>query len=141
MVEFNPDGSIKLIGRLGEQANAVKRDLETRRCIKVTKEVVSFSAPKKCVLHITVSDAITDDRFIDSIYKQFKEQATTPTSITKDDAKSIKIDIGSDFKRCSECTKLIEQYRDFLDGNLILKKGNCTYEGRTRKFCFEDHFE
>lgn len=141
MAEFNPDGSIKLPERLEKKKQEDSVKLKTRRCIKVKKEVVSFTAPKKCVLHITLSDFINDNRFVENIYGFFKQNAAVPTKITKIDEKNFDVEVGTDFRRCSDCNSLIGRYREFLDGNLIEEKGSCTFEGRKQNFCYEDYFE
>jgi hypothetical protein len=141
MVEFNADGSIKIPDKFMKAKEENNLKLINQRCIKVRKEVVNFSAPKKCTLHITLSNKFTDDQFVDNIYNFFKQNASTPTKIKKIDNKHFEVEIGTNFKRCSDCTSLINKYREFLDGNLIEEKGNCTYEGRKRSFSYEDHFD
>ena len=104
--------------------------------------MVNFSAPKKCLLHITLSEAIVDNRFIETTHKYFKEQCTVPTKLIKINEKEFDVEIGTDFKRCSDCSDLIRRYRQFLDDNLIEEKGNCTYESfRSKNFSYEDYFE
>ncbi|MBW2977919.1 hypothetical protein KY331_03680 [Candidatus Woesearchaeota archaeon] len=141
MIEFNPDGSVKLPERLVKKKQEDSAKLKTQRCIKVKKAVVNFTAPKKCVLHITLSDFINDNRFVENIYSFFKQNAAVPTKITKIDEKNFDVEVGTDFRRCSDCTSLVNRYREFLDGNLIEEKGSCTFEGRKKDFCYEDHFE
>jgi len=142
MIQFNEDGSLKLsvetIKKKQENENRLKR----ARCIRIKKEMVNFSAPKKCLLHITISDAITDNRFIESTHKYFREQCEVPTKIIKITDKEFDIEIGTHFKRCSDCSNLIRRYRTFLDDNVIEEKGNCTYESfKSQNFCYEDHFD
>ncbi|MBU0628086.1 MAG: hypothetical protein KKC75_02770 [Nanoarchaeota archaeon] len=137
MVEFNPDGSIKL----PEQFARNKEKLKSQRCIKIKRELVNFSAPKRCVLHITLSDVITDDRFIETIYNEFKRRASVPSSIKKINEKQFDVTIETDFRRCSDCNSLINKYREFIEGALIEEKGGCTFEGRKKNFCYEDYFE
>ncbi|PIN79356.1 hypothetical protein COV16_04705 [Candidatus Woesearchaeota archaeon CG10_big_fil_rev_8_21_14_0_10_34_8] len=141
MIEFNPDGSIKLPGRIAKQKEENTQKLRSQKCIKIERDVVNFAAPKKCVLHITLSDAITDNRFISNMYDEFKRRAAVPSKISKIDEKKFEVEIGTDFKRCTDCTSLINEYREFLYGNIIDKKGNCTFEGRKKNFCYEDHFD
>ncbi|MFH1641496.1 MAG: hypothetical protein ABIC04_01195 [Nanoarchaeota archaeon] len=138
MFEFNPDGSIKLPELLRKNNEEIINKLRTQRCIKIKRKIVSYTAPKKCILDITLSDAITDNRFIENIYKYLK--STTPTKITKLSEKEFEIEVGTDFRRCSDCNSIINQYREFLEGNIVEEKGSCTYEGR-KSFCYEDYFE
>jgi hypothetical protein len=142
MFQFNPDGSLKLSqGTIQKKQENVDR-MKRGRCILIHKEIVSFSAPKKCILRIKLSDAMTDNSFIENIHKYFKAQAETPTKIIKINDKEFDIEVGTNFKRCSDCTELIKRYNEFLDQNLILEKGNCTYEGpRGQSFTYEDYFE
>ena len=141
MVGFNPDGSIKIPEQFAQNKEENKEKLRGQRCIKIKRDIISFTAPKKCVLHITLSDAILDDRFIETIYGYFKNRASVPNSIKKINEKQFDVEIGTDFKRCTDCNSLIKEYREFLDGNMIEEKGSCTFEGSKRNFCYEDHFE
>tara|TARA_B100001971_G_C18183588_1_gene534246 strand:- start:570 stop:992 length:423 start_codon:yes stop_codon:yes gene_type:complete len=140
MVEFNPDGSIKLPGWMEEKDEQNKEKLRSQRCIKVRKELISYTAPKKCVLHITLSEVISDNRFIDNIYKQFIGNASVPMKIRNVGDRQFEVEVGTDFRRCTDCCSLIYRYREFLDGNVIEEKGSCTFEGRRQNFCYEDMF-
>ncbi len=140
MVEFNPDGSIKLPTQFARKKEENKEKLKHQRCIKIRRDVVSFSPPKKCSLHITLSERINDNRFIENIYRYFKGRAAVPSKIRKIDEKKFEIEIGTDFRRCTDCNSLINQYREFLDGNIIEEKSSCTFEGR-KNFCYEDYFD
>ncbi len=145
MVEFNPDGSIKIPGELAKNIEEKKDKMKKQRCIKITKETLSSYSPKKCILRIALSDAINDNRFIETIYHLFKEKSTVPTKIRKLDDRHYEVEIGTDFKRCSDCSSLINRYRDFLDGNIIVEKVGCTYETFNERmssnFCEEDYFD
>jgi len=141
MVEFNPDGSLKLPGSVIKSRAQSESKMRTQRCLKIRREIVNHSAPKKCILTITPSDALHDLRFIENIYSEFKERAATPTKIIAAGPREYKIEIGSDFKRCSDCTALRGRYREFLYGNTIDEKGNCTFEGRMKSWNEEDYFE
>ncbi|MEA2037119.1 MAG: hypothetical protein U9O94_06395 [Nanoarchaeota archaeon] len=141
MVEFNPDGSIKLPGAVVRKKEENKEKLKRQRCILIRREIVNFTAPKKCVLHIILSDVISDNRFVETTYNYFKEKASVPNKFTKVNEKQFEIEIGTNFKRCTDCNSLINSYREFLEGNLIEEKGSCTFEGRKRDFCYEDYFD
>jgi hypothetical protein len=82
---------------------------------------------------------LTDNRFIYTIYSDFNQKSSVPSSLRKIDDKNFEVEIGSDFRRCSDCTSLIAKYREFLSGNVIDEKGTCTYEGR-KSFSYEDYF-
>ena len=137
MVEFNPDGSIKLPERFAES----NEKLKSQRCIKIKRELVNFSAPKRCILHLTLSDVISDNRFVETLYNEFKSRASVPSSIKKINEKQFDVQIETDFRRCSDCNSFINEYREFLGGVLIDDKGGCTFEGRKKNFCYEDYFE
>ncbi|HYD03990.1 MAG TPA: hypothetical protein VEC16_06875 [Alphaproteobacteria bacterium] len=140
-MQFNPDGSLKLSNATVAKKAQDQIMMQKGRCMQVTKEVVEITAPKKCVLRIKLSDAITDTRFIETIHKQFRENASTPTKVTKLNDKEFEIEIGSDFRRCTDCCKLVGKYREFLDGNIIQKKVGCTFEENRRSFSYEDYFD
>ena len=140
-MEFNPDGSIKLPASLAKKNEDDKQRMQSQRCITVFKDLVSTKAPKKCILHITLSNGLHDSRFVETIYREFKQTASVPSKIRQIDDKNFEVEIGTDFKRCTDCTSLLNKYREFLDQNLIEKKGNCTFEGRRNNFAYEDYFE
>ena len=129
MIEFNPDGSIKLPERLQKKEEENKIKMQCQRCIKITRSIVNFDSPKKCLLNIKLSDKIPNNRFIEGLYNYFKQKAQVPTKLNKISEKEFEIEIGTDFRRCSDCQSLINSYRDFLDNNVIEDRGNCTYRG------------
>tara|TARA_B100000315_G_C14565371_1_gene582636 strand:- start:75 stop:494 length:420 start_codon:yes stop_codon:yes gene_type:complete len=139
MVEFNPDGSLKLPDNIIKEKQQNKDKLISQRAIKIKRDLVSIESPKKCILHITLSDAIQDNRFIETLYKQSNEKASTPFKLIKIDDKKFEVHIGTDFKRCSDCRSLRCNYREFLDGNIIDEKSACTFEDTN--FAFEDYFD
>lgn len=141
MVQFNPDGSIKLPGYLEKQKNENDSKLKSAKCLKIKREIVSGVAPKACALIMKKSDAITDDRFIYNIFFEYSKNAETPMKIFKNDDGTYRIDIGTDFRRCTNCNTLIGKFREFLYGNIIEEKGECSFEGRKTNFSFEDHFD
>ena len=141
MIEFNEDGSIKLPGAMARKDAENESKLKTQKCIRIEREIVSFTAPKKCCLRITLSEAIKDHRFIATIYNYFREKASVPNTLKKIDDKHFEVEIGTDFRRCTDCQSLINRYREHLYGNIIEKKGSCTFEGFKKSFCYEDYFE
>lgn len=141
MVEFNPDGSIKLPERFAKKKSDDEGRMKNVKCMKIKREVTSFSAPKQCKLNITISDAVTDNRFVENIYSYFSRAASVPTLIEKLDEKNFIVTIETDFKRCTDCNSLIRQYHEFLSGNIIEDKGSCTFEGRKSSFSYEDYFD
>jgi len=141
MVEFNPDGSIVLPASIIKQRQEKEFRLKKGKCILIKKEIVSFKSPKKCCLHLTLSEAITDNKFVHTIYKYFSENSEVPAKIIIINEKEFDIEVGTHFRRCSNCNALIKRFKDFLYGNLIEEKGSCPYEPYTQEFCYEDYFE
>lgn len=137
MIGFNPDGSIKIPGMIAENLAKKEMKLKKERCIFVKKELVNFS-PKKCILHIKISDAFPDANFISSIFHSFQERADVVAKLVKINEREFDVEIGTDFKRCSDCNNLVRRFREFLDGNVIEDKGSCTL--KERNFCYEDYF-
>jgi hypothetical protein len=140
-MEFNPDGSIKLPTKLQQQNDKNVNKLLNQKCIEVRREIVSDYAPKKCNLNITLSKAIHDTRFITNIYEEWKKGSQTPSDLIKHNDKEFTVIINTNFKRCTDCNKLINTYREFLYSNLIDKKGTCTFEGFKKNFHYEDYFD
>jgi hypothetical protein len=140
-MQFNPDGSLKLSSKTLQQRKDDEDRMRYKKCVLIRKEVVNFSAPKKCVLHLKLSDALIDSRFVETIYNYFKENAAVPSRFIKVNEKEFDIEIGTDFRRCSDCTNLVNKYREFLDGDIIEQKGSCTFSGFRNNFSYEDHFE
>lgn len=141
MMQFNPDGSLKLSSSTVKRRQDDELRMKNARCMHIRREMVSFSAPKKCILRIRLSEKITDDRFVANIQKQFSSQIETPTRLIKIGEREFDLEVGTNFRRCTDCTRLRGQYREFLDGDLIDEKGNCTFEGLGRSFCYEDYFD
>jgi len=141
MFQFNPDGSLKLSSGTMQKRQQDENRMKNTRCLRIKKEMVNFTAPKRCLLHITLSEPITDNRFIETTHRYFKEKAETQTKVIKISEKEFDIEIGTTFRRCSECTTLINRFREFMDGAVIEEKGNCTFEGLNRNFCYEDYFD
>lgn len=140
MIQFNPDGSLKIPDNVAQKKNEDSNKMKNTRCIHVRRELVSFRSPKKCVLKLRLSDRITDNRFVENTYKYFIENIETPMKINKLNDKEFEIEVGTNFRRCSDCNKLVNQYRDFMDGCVIEDKGSCTYESRDN-FSYEDYFD
>ena len=71
------------------------------------------------------------------VFNQFKERAEVPSKLSKTED-SFEIEIGTCFRRCTDCCSLIRQYREFMDGNII--EDSCNFE-QNRNFCYEDYFD
>lgn len=139
MIQFNEDGSIKLPENFQKQKDNQEKRMQKGRCILIRKDLVSSKPPKKCSLQIKLSDMIYDNSFVERVHNVFRERAEVPTKLKKISEKEFEIEIGTCFRRCSDCNTLIARFRNSLDGNIIEDKGSCTYE--KREFCYEDYFD
>ncbi|HZX44276.1 MAG TPA: hypothetical protein VFF28_01195 [Candidatus Nanoarchaeia archaeon] len=135
MIGFNADGSIRLPDHLKKRKEDTENLLKNGRCMHIRKEIVSYQAPKKCLLKLKLSDKITDNRFIDYIDKNTLTE--TPVKFLKVSDKEFNIEVGTNFRRCSDCTKIISLLREFI--HVIEDSGSCTYQ--RKDFCYEDHFD
>ena len=136
MIGFNPDGSIKIPGALVESKLKIENRLKRDRCMFVRKDLVDFK-PKKCVLHLRVSDAFFDSSFVSSVLNAFRSSVSV--KLAKISEKEFTIEIGTDFKRCSDCTALLNKFREYFDGNLIEDRGSCSMKERV--FGYDEYFE
>jgi hypothetical protein len=141
MVTFNPDGSLRIPVRIAEKKQQNSQRMQSQICIRIRRSIVSSVAPKKCALHITLSDAIKDSMFVSTIFKSFKERASVPSSLKKINEKEFGVEIGTDFRRCTDCCALVGLYREFLDGNIIEEKGGCTFLDNRKEMHYEDYFD
>ena len=141
MAEFNEDGSIKLPEKFEQIAKEKRNKFKTQRCILIRREIVSDITPKKCVLRITLSDVFNNNDFVENTYKYFLGSSEVPTKLEKINEKEFVIEIGTCFRRCSDCNSLVKRFRDYLEENLIEEKGSCTFEHRTQNFSYEDYFD
>jgi len=141
MVEFNPDGSIKLPERLVENKKNKEHKLKNERCAIVRKDIISYVSPKKCLLHIKLSEAVKDTSFILRQYEYFNNDSEVPSKLSRKNEREFELEIGTCFRRCSDCTSFINRLREFFDNNLVEEKGGCTYERARRAFSFEDYFD
>ena len=139
MIEFNPDGSIKLPERLAKQKQEEEYKLKKERCILIKREVISGISPKKCALHIRISEAFAGNSFIDEVYKYFNSSSQVPSKLIKINDREFDVEIGTCFSRCRDCSSLVSRFREYLDGNIIENKGSCPFESR-QQFCYEDYF-
>jgi len=60
--------------------------------------------------------------FVSRIYGYFKEKAEVPTKLVKVSEKEFDVEIGTCFRRCSDCNSLVSRFRESLDGNIQRKK-------------------
>ena len=122
-MEFNPDGSLKLPEAVIKRNQELTDKMVKGRCITIKKDIVSDKSPKKCVLHIRLSDFLNDSRFVPTILNE--SPLAVPIKLVRLNEKEFDIEIGTDFRRCSDCTSLINRYKEFIE--VIEDKGCCTY--------------
>jgi len=130
MAGFNPDGSLKLPEKFEKKKAELDHKMKNEEYLKIRKDVVSIKAPKSCKLQLTLSDAFITNFFIDKVYKYWNEQSEVPSKLKKITETEFHIEIGTCLRRCSDCNKLTERFRTFLDGKVIVDKGTCTFEPR-----------
>jgi len=140
LIEFNKDGSLKLPEHLARKKQDEKYRLQKGRCVLIKKELISEKSPKKCSLHIQLSEAFSDTSFVDMIYKYFNESCEVPSKLIRLNDKEFDVEIGTCFSRCRDCSSLVARFREHLDGNVIEDKGSCSFEGRKQSFSYEDYF-
>src|SRR3989344_106063 len=106
MVDFNPDGSIKMPEGIARKKEEKERRLKKSRCILFRKEAKNFNSTKKCVLHMKLSESFGDSDFVESVYRGFRNSSEVPSKIARLNDKEFDVEIGSSFRRCSDCNSL-----------------------------------
>ena len=139
MMEFNPDGSLKIGGVLAREKEEKNAKFMNERCIRIEKELVREAAPKKCILHIKLSDKLNNEGFVERIHSVFAGESEVLTKLHKISDKEYEIEVGTCLRRCTDCNNLIGRFRGALNGNIIEEKGSCTHE--KREFAYEDYFD
>ena len=140
MIKFNPDGSIKLPDAVAKKKQQDANRMTNARCMTIKREIVSVKPPKSCTLHITLSQKITDLKFLHNIYSDFRNIAQVPSKLITITPREYQIEIGTAFSRCSDCTNLIKRYKEFMNGNIIEVRGGCEYGRARSSFSYEDYF-
>ena len=128
-MEFNPDGSLKLTGSAQAKIQSEKRKMNTEKAVLVKRCVISHTAPKKCSVQLTLSDSIENTSFVEQFFLNYKKEVSTPTTLRVTSNKEFEFEVGSNFKRCHDCNKFIGHFRELYPGNVIDKRGNCTFKG------------
>ena len=121
-MEFNPDGSIKLPSKFAKQAKKMN----------IRKDIISEYAPKSCRMSIA-----GDKQKIIWVLSRF-ECDTPIKKVETDDG--FDVEIGSDFKRCSDCKNLSYRLSASVNGDSSIDIGTCTAKGVHPQFCEEDYF-
>ena len=136
IIMFNPDGSIKLPEKLEKQKQDREIKMKNAQCVHIKRELTDFK-PKKCVLHIKLSDQMQENGLIERTHHYFNQRAEVPTKLKKINGKQYEVEIGTDFRRCTDCNSFIRAIREFVE--VLEDKGNCTFEHR--EFSYEDYFD
>ena len=97
------------------------------------------TAPKKCMVRLTLSKKVDDNSFIKRTLDNHNVE--TPFKLNKLSDKEFTVEVGTNFKRCTDCCLLVRKLRDQVDNNTVMDKGTCTFEDRTHKFSYEDYFD
>ncbi len=127
-MEFNADGSLKIGGIAGKKREEDVYKMENTRCVTIVKEATKSTSPKLCTISITASPLIEPD-FIERTYGFFAKRVDSNVKLEKISDKEYRVIIGGGFSRCRDCQTLITSFRMYLDGNIIEKKGSCTFKG------------
>jgi YbbR domain-containing protein len=128
-MEFNPDGSLKLTGSAQARRKTEKEKMNNEKAVLVKRCVINHTAPKKCSIQIILSDAIENSEFVERYYSKYKENTETPTTLRVTSEKEFELEVGSHLRRCQDCNKFIGHFKETFEGNVIDKKGNCTFKG------------
>jgi hypothetical protein len=126
MMEFNPDGSLKIGGELARQKEEKENILKKEKSILIKKELVSSFSPKKCVLHITLSNRFENNGFVERVHSGFVNDSEVVTKLTKINEKEFEIEVGTCLRRCTDCNRLVGRFRGAMTGKIIEEKGSCT---------------
>ncbi|HME86894.1 MAG TPA: hypothetical protein VKE88_00595 [Candidatus Nanoarchaeia archaeon] len=119
MVEFNPDGSIKLPSRMLKQAEENNTVFESRPSFRILRNQTSTITPLTCELTIETSKHL-DPSVVERVFNQTKENFRTDAglSITQFEGKHI-VKIVSGFNRCNWCHAFLNNLSDTANARII----------------------
>lgn len=127
-MEFNPDGSLKLSSASSAKLNNDIYKMQNTPCIKISKNVTRSFSPKLCTLTLEASSQISSD-FIPKTFGFFSRRVDSTVKLIKLSQTEYQVTIGGEFSRCRDCMVLNSMFREYLNGNTIVNKGNCTFNG------------
>lgn len=127
-MEFNPDGSLKLSGAAAKRQEDTIHRMQSTRCVKISKDMTRTYSPKLCTVSIEVSSQI-DLSFVERTFGFFAKRVDSTVKFSKLSPTEFNVTIGGEFSRCRDCQLLVSMFREYLDGNVIEKKGNCNFKG------------
>ncbi|MEK6886207.1 MAG: hypothetical protein AABW88_00060 [Nanoarchaeota archaeon] len=116
MVEFNPDGSIKLPSRMTKQNDANDNLFATQPSFKILRNQTSTVTPLTCELHIEASKHILTPNIIELAFNEAKNNFKTDAGLTKTNNV---IKIVSGFNRCNWCHHFIDHLADRSNARII----------------------
>lgn len=132
-MEFNADGSLKLGGAVAKRIEEDAYKMKNTRCVTITKDMTKSTAPKFCTISITASPQL-EPNFIERTFAFFSKRVDSNVKLERFSDRECQVIIGNQFSRCRDCQELISSFRIYLDGNVIEKKGNCTFKSNWRSF-------
>lgn len=127
-MEFNADGSLKLSGSANQRIQDNSFKMENSRCIKLSKDMTRSYSPKLCTISLDASPQI-ESNFIERTFGFFSKRVDSTVKLIKLSPSEFQVTIGGEFSRCRDCQLLTSMFKDYLNGNVIEKKGNCTFKG------------
>jgi hypothetical protein len=124
-VEFNPDGSIKLPGKVKNKVN-VESIFRNHPAISVRRRQISTYNPLRCELIIKASDKVTNPSRIESLFNSArgKFKHMSQLSIRERNPHEYVVKIVSGSFRCSWC----EKFRLYLGKEMnvkLIQEGTC----------------
>lgn len=127
-MEFNADGSLKMGVSAAKKQKDDAYKMSNSRCIKILREATRTFSPKWCRLTLEVSPQI-DEGFIPRVFDIFSKRIDTTMKLTILSNNEYEVSVGGEFSRCRDCNYFVASLREGLSGNIIEKKGTCTFKG------------
>ena len=132
-MEFNADGSLKLSGSVNKKFEDDLHKMSNTRCVKITRNITRTFSPKLCTLTIEASPHV-DPNFVEKTFGFFSRRVDSTVKFTKLSSSEFQVTVGGEFSRCRDCMLLSYMFREYLNGNIIEKKGTCSFMGGSNLF-------
>jgi len=130
MISFNPDGSIRLPGKLQEEKDAKEREFANARVIRINRRALSDS-PMIDELDVELSQKFETPGIFESLYKQalgnFQHEATITNTRTGERTWTIRI-VSGKYRE-----SWITDFRQFLTDSLQAKVQFSGHQNAFRK--------
>jgi hypothetical protein len=127
-MEFNADGSLKMGASAAKKHEEDEYKMRNSRCIMLVRDATKTFSPKLCRLTIEVSP-LMEEGFIPRVFNIFSKRVDTTMSLTAISSREYEVIVGGEFSRCRDCNFFVNSLREGLSGNIIEKKGTCTFKG------------